>query len=825
MKFTLAWLKDHLETDAALDEICRTLDVVGLEVESVENPADTLGNFVVAKVLEAKPHPDADRLRVCMVDYGGKAPIQVVCGAPNARTGLVGVFAPEGTYVPGTDLLLKATKIRGVESSGMLCSERELELSDEHDGIIDLDAALAERVGERYVDIAGLNDPVIEIAITPNRPDALGVRGVARDLAAAGLGTLKPEPEGFTAKGAYPCPVPIELRFQGDAADACTHFVGRYVKGVKNGPSPDWLQRRLKAIGLRPINALVDVTNYISYDRARPLHVYDADKLQGTIHARLAVAGDQFEALDDRTYEIGADGTITVDGRVAAERGGETVCVIADDSGAIGFGGIMGGASTGCTEETTNVFIESAYFDPVRTANSGRATGILSDARYRFERGIDRESCMTGADLGAQMVVDLCGGSVSERGEAGRTPDGDKDIAFDIGLVEGLTGLKVKDTEIKRILGDLGFKVAGKPPKLKVTPPPWRPDIGGAADFVEEVIRIVGIDTVPATPLPRVSGVARAVMTEAQKRVRVARRLLAERGLVEAVTWSFITGEEAEHFGGGAPELKLANPISADLSDMRPSLLPGLLAAGQRNRDRAVTDLALFEVGQIYHGEKPEDQSMAATGLRMGAAGLAGAGRHWAGSAPAVDLFDAKADLMALLAAMGLDPAKLQIMRDVPGWFHPGRAGAVKLGPKVTLGVFGEIHPATLTALDVDGPVVAFEANLNALPTPKRKTIARGALATSDLQPVKRDFAFLLDDDTAAGAVVRAALGAEKKLVSDVTVFDIFRGKGVPEGKKSLAIEVTLQPQAETLTDKEIEAVADKIIAQVKKATGGEIRG
>lgn len=824
MKFTLAWLKDHLETEASLDDICRTLDIVGLEVEGVENPAEKLGAFVIARVLEAKQHPDADRLRVCMVDYGEKEPIQVVCGAPNARTGLVGVFAPEGTYVPGTDMLLKPAKIRGVQSSGMLCSERELELSEDHDGIIDLDADLATRVGERFVDVRGGFDPTIEIAITPNRPDALGVRGVARDLAAAGLGTMKPEPLGYTAKGAFPSPVEIGLDFPDGAEDACPIFVGRTIKDVKNGPSPAWLQARLKAIGLRPINALVDITNYVSYDRARPLHVYDADKLEGQIHARLAKPGDAFTALDGKAYAVGTNGEISVDDKVVGQSGAD-ICVIADASGALGFGGIMGGESTGCTEETVNVFVESAYFDPVRTANSGRATGIQSDARYRFERGIDPESCPLGVDLAAEMIVEMCGGNVSERGEAGSPPEADRLHTFDPALVAQLTGLTVKEADIKRILTALGFGVSGKTPKLKVTVPSWRPDVHGPADLVEEVIRIVGIDTVPSTPLPRLSGVARPVMTQLQKRVRRARRLLAERGLVEAVTWSFITADQATHFGGGSDPLKLANPISADLSDMRPSLLPGLLLGGQRNRDRSIADLALFEVGQVYHGEKPEDQSTAVTAVRFGAAGLTGSGRDWRGNASPVDVFDAKADLMALLAALGLDPTRLQITRDVPAWFHPGRAGAVKLGPKVTLGIFGEIHPATLQALDVDGPAVAFECLLDSIPLAKRKTISRGALTISDLQPVRRDFAFLVDQDTAAGDVIRAAQGAEKKLVSDVTVFDVFHGKGVPNGKKSLAIEVTLQPQSETLTDKDIEAVVEKIVAGVKKSTGGEIRG
>ena len=808
MKFTLSWLRDHLETTATLEDICSKLDVIGLEVESVTNPGDALAPFVIARVIEAKPHPDADKLRVCSVDFGGSSPIQVVCGAPNARTGMVGVFAPEGTYVPGTDLLLKKAKIRGVESSGMLCSERELQLSDEHDGIIDLDAELVSRVGEKYVDVAGLNDPVIEVAITPNRPDALGVRGIARDLAAAGLGKLKKDPLGGTTKGKFPCPVEILLEFDSESADACPLFAGRLIRGVTNGSSPDWMQQRLTAIGLRPINALVDVTNYVSYDRARPLHVYDAAKLNGPIRARLGRKGDEFEALDGRTYRAGTD-----------------QCVIADEARALGFGGIMGGTSSGSTETTTEVFIESAYFDPVRTANTGRATGIHSDARFRFERGIDPTSAVEGLEVATRLILDMCGGEPSDIRVAGSVPDDAAVIDFNPAMVENKTGLTIKDADIKRTLKDLGFAVSGKDQALEVCAPPWRPDVHGAADLVEEVIRIAGIDNVPSTPMSREFGTARSVLTDKQKRVRAARRVLGSRGLVETLNWSFITDDEALHFGGGSDELKLANPISAHLSSMRPSLLPGLLNAVQRNLDRSISDPALFEVGQIYDGDGEEQQFTAAAGVRSGTAELMGGGRHWNGGAGAVDLFTAKADLMALLSALGLDADKLQITRDVPAWFHPGRSGAVKLGPKVTLGVFGELHPATLRFLDVAAPMVAFEMRIENLPQQKKKIRSKGALVLSDFQPVRRDFAFVVESDILAGDLVRAARGADKALISDVSVFDVFEGASLGDGKKSIAIEVTLQPETTTLTDDAIDAVSKKIVAQVHKATGGEIRG
>lgn len=812
MKFTLSWLKDHLETDASLEEIERTLSAIGLEVEGIENPAAKLGAFTIARVVEAKQHPNADRLRVLQVEIEkGKAPMEVVCGAPNARAGMLGVFAPLGTYIPGSGITLEKKPVRGIVSNGMMCSAAELELANDSEGIIEVDVGLADKVGTRYIDALGLDDPVIDVSLTPNRPDCTGVRGIARDLAAAGLGKLKPLRRLGTVEGADPCPIDIALEFSEDTADACPVFAGRFVKGVKNGPSPAWMQQRLKAVGLRPINTLVDVTNYISYDLGRPLHVYDADKLKGAIRARLGKSGESFLGLDGKTYETD-----------------ETMCVIADDSGPLGLGGIMGGEETGSTEETTNVLIESAWFDPVRTTMTGRKTGLLTDARYRFERGVDPQSVLPGLDLATDLIIGNCGGIPSKAKVAGEAPDPRHKIAFDPDRVTALSGLDVPGSEIKRILDALGFMISakGKGGILEITVPSWRPDVHGPADLVEEVVRIVGIDKVPSTPLPRPAGVARPVLTELQRRVRRARRTLAARGLVEAVTFSFIPKREAELFGGGDDALDLSNPISVEMSSMRPSLLPGLLSATQRNANRGIADVALFELGQAYRGTRAEDQYVSASGIRTATAHAAGAGRHWSGHAARVDLFDAKADALSVLEALGIDAGKVQVTRDAPACYHPGRSGTLRMGPKMVLAQFGELHPRTLAALHMEGPAVAFEVFLDNLPPEKRKSRARTPIEESDLMALTRDFAFILDRGVAASDVVRAAQGADKSLIRNVAVFDIFEGgKLAEEGKKSLAIEVTLQPTTQTLTEKEIEAVSDKIIAAVSKATGGEIRG
>ncbi|HEY7549493.1 MAG TPA: phenylalanine--tRNA ligase subunit beta [Hyphomicrobiaceae bacterium] len=806
MKFTLSWLKDHLDTDVPVESLADRLSAMGLDVESVDDPGKKLAPFTIARVLEARPHPNADRLRVCKVDTG-KGVVEVVCGAPNARSGMIGVFAPIGTYIPGTGITLEAKPVRGVVSAGMLVSEKELELSDDHEGIIELDAAFAGKLGRRYADAVGLSDPVLDVKLTPNRPDCTGVRGIARDLAAAGLGKLKPEKKPTGVEGDFDCPIDIGLEFPKHAADACPCFAGRYIRGVKNGTAPAWMQQRLKAVGLRPINALVDVTNYLSLDRGRPLHVYDADKLQGAIRARLGRNGESFLALDGRTYEVD-----------------ETMCVIADGRAVLGFGGIMGGEETGTAAGTRNVLIECAYFDPLRTAATGRKTGIVSDARYRFERGVDPAFILPGLDLGTAMMLEVAGGEPSRRRVAGAPPEAKTVVSFSFARVEKLAGIKLPEKEMRASLEALGFAVEGKGAGVKVKAPSWRPDIHGPADLVEEIVRIAGLDKVPSAPMPRMSGVAKPVLTETQKRVRHARRVLAGRGLVEAIIWSFIPRLQAEAFGGGQPGLELENPISSEMTTMRPSLLPGLLAAVQKNRNRGAADVALFEVGQAYRGDAPSDQFVAASGVRAGASALAGAGRHWTGVAPEAGLFEAKADVAALLAALGFDAGKAQVVREAPAWFHPGRSAAFKLGPKVTLAHFGEVHPATLALMDVAGPVAAFEVFVEAIPAQKRKSLARPPLEAADLLPVRRDFAFLLDAKVPAGDVVRAAMSADKKLIANVSVFDVFEGKALGPGKKSLALEVTLQPREKTLTDAEIDAVARRIVAEVEKATGGQIR-
>ncbi len=797
MKFTLSWLKEHLDTSASLHEIADALTMLGLEVEEIHDPADALAPFTVAHVISAEKHPNADKLRLCRVETKD-GEVQVVCGAPNARTGMKAAFAPTGTYIPGSGITLKPTEIRGVESNGMLCSERELELSEEHDGIIDLDTDAP--VGTPIAQVMGLDDPVIEIAITPNRPDCTGVRGIARDLAAAGIGTLKPETID-AVPGKFESGTKVDLKFSGEPA--CQLFLGRMIRGVKNGPSPDWLQQRLRAIGLRPINALVDITNFMSYDRARPLHVFDADKLTGTVHARMGRKGETFLALDGKEYEADGD-----------------MCVIADDSGVLGLGGVMGGEATGCTDETTNVFVECALFDPITIATAGRKTGINSDARFRFERGVDPAFAHDGMEMATKLILDLVGGEPSVIEAAGALPDWRRVISFDPARVKRLTGLEIGTDRVTSILTSLGFEVEGSGSDLRVTPPSWRPDVHGAADLVEEVVRVHGINEVTPTPLPRKAAVAEPILTPMQTRVRNARRALAARGLSEAVTWAFCSKQQAELFGGGDRRLELANPISSELSDMRPSALATLVAAAQRNVDRGIRDVALFEVGPQFADDTEAGQTTAAAGVRAGHVT-----RDWRG-ASAPDVFTAKEDALAALAAAGGPAENVQVQQGAAPWYHPGRSGTLTLGPKNVLAFFGELHPRVVEAMGLSGRVAAFEVTLDAIPPSRRKaTRAKPALDASDFMPVRRDFAFVVDADVAADKLLRAAKGADKALISGASIFDVFEGASLGEGKKSLAIEVTLQPRDATMTDKEIDAVSDKIIAAVKKATGAELRG
>jgi phenylalanyl-tRNA synthetase beta chain len=810
MKFTLSWLKDHIETDVPLDQIVATLTKIGLEVEHVDDKALALKDFVIARVVEAKPHPNAGRLRVCLVDAGGAALVQVVCGASNARAGMKSVFAAPGAYIPGKKITLGKGVIRGVESYGMLCSGAELELSDDHDGILELPDAAP--IGAAYAQWASLDDPLIEIDLLPNRPDAAGINGIARDLAAAGLGKLKSEAVA-PVEGGFSCPVAVRLDFAPQDAHLAPAFALRLVKGVRNGQSPDWMQRRLRAIGLRPINALVDITNYLTFDRARPLHVFDATKVKGNVTVRRATPVEELTALDGRTYRLDVDNV-----------------VIADDAGVESLAGIMGGQASGCDAATTDVLIESALWDPANIARSGRRLGIDSDARYRFERGVDPAFCLPGLELATRLVVDLCGGVVSQIVLAGRIPRPGQRIVFPWSEVKRLTGLELDSSEMAAILESLGFELAdfaGTAGEVVVTAPSFRPDIEGTADLVEEIVRIAGLDRVASAPFPRASKhVAGPVLTPLQKRVRSAKRALAANGLVEAVTWSFVSRQRALMFGGGASSLSLANPIAPELSDMRPSLLPGLIAAAQRNADRGHGDVALFEVGQIFLGDDAEGQKIAAGAIRRGMAKEEGTGRHWSMPSTGIDLFDAKADAFALLSALGVPPRGLQLISGGPAWFHPGRSATLQLGPKNVIGAFGEIHPRTLEALGAEGPVAGFELLLNDIPAPKsRSTTTKPKLELPEFMPVQRDFAFLADRTVKAADIVKAAASAERALVADAGVFDVYEGTGIPEGKKSVAISVTLQPREKTLTEAEIDAAAGKIVAEVAKKTGASLRG
>ncbi len=799
MKFTLRWLKDHLDTEASLDALGEKLTVIGLEIESIEDRAKALEPFTVGYVIEAKPHPNADRLRVCRVETG-KGEVQVVCGAPNARTGMKGVFAPAGTRIPGTGVELKETSIRGVDSRGMLCSEREMGLSQEHDGIIELpDDAV---VGASFAAIMGLDDPVIDVAITPNRGDCLGVHGIARDLAAAGMGRLKPL-KADAVKGTFRSQVQWKRDLPGEKGDACPFVAGRLFRNVKNGPSPQWLQDRLRAIGLRPISALVDITNLVTFDLGRPLHVFDADKLSGDPTMRMARAGETILALNGKSYELDA----------------ETV-VIADDARVLAIGGIMGGEETGCTEATTSVFLESALFDPIRIAATGRRLSIESDARYRFERGVDPASALWGVEVGARLIRELCGGEVSEVTVAGTEPKTERAISLRADRVKTLVGADVPVQEQTRILDALGFAPRAVEGVIRATVPSWRRDVDGEADLVEEIARIWGYDRIPMVPL-RIEGALPSIaLTPASSKARLARRALAARGMVEAVTWSFMPAAQAKLFGGGKDALKLANPISADLDEMRPSILPNLIAAAARNADRGMGDVMLFEVGPQYAGDQPRDQALVAACVLAGRTGP----RHWAQAPRAVDAFDAKAAALAVLRACRAPLDKLQVTADAPGWYHPGKSGTLRLGP-VVLAHFGELHPNVLKPSDLRGAVAAFEVYLNAVPEPRaKKGKARPLLKASPFQPVERDFAFVLPADVAADKLIAAVRQSDKALIADVQIFDVYTGDKVGAGKKSVAVAVTLQPIERTLTDAEIEAVGKKIVQNVEKQTGGVLR-
>lgn len=795
MKFTLSWLKDYLDTDASLDVILEKLTDIGLEVEGVEDRAAQYAPFKVVEVMEAVPHQNADRLRVCQVKTE-TGMIQVVCGAPNARAGMKAILAPEGSYVPGLDMTMKKTKIRDVESNGMMASEREMNLGDNQNGIIDLPVDTP--IGTPLADIYGLNDPVIEINVTPNRPDCAGIRGIARDLAAVGLGTLKPLSSAkIPAK--FDTPVAIKLE-----TPACPLFVGRLIKGVKNGPSPEWLQNRLKAIGLRPISALVDITNYFCIGLCRPLHVFDADQLKGNITVRFAKTGESFDALNDKSYTLA-----------------DTMIAVCDDSGVLGLGGIVGGTSTGCSDDTVNVLLECAYFDPLTIARAGRALGVHSDARYRFERGIDPAFTIEAIELATQMILDLCGGEVGSVVQAGTVPPCTKVIAYKTDAFKQLMGYDVPATEQKQILEALGFVVDSN---WNVTTPSWRPDVFGVPDLIEEVARMKGLAAIPAVSVLKDQIVAKSAETPRGQKMRKTRNALAAQGLQECVTWSFMAENLASKFGANdatAARLKLVNAISTELVQMRPSILPNLIEASQRNADRGFHNAALFEVGPIFKDVKPDAQPMVAAGIRFGAMG----DKHWSGAnaARAVDVYDAKADAQRAIEAAGGPSGNLQVSRDAPSYYHPGRSGALRLGANV-IGYFGEIHPALLDEMKVSVPVVGFEVFIENIPEPKKKGTSLPLVELSPFQPISRDFAFLADAGVEADSFVKAIKSVDRNLIGNVEIFDIYAGKGIEPGKKSVAISVVIQPKTATLTDAEIEGLSKKIIDIVAQKIGAQLR-
>jgi phenylalanyl-tRNA synthetase beta chain len=777
MKFPLSWLKDHLETEASAEEIADTLTNIGLEVEEVNNPAEALAPFRVARVLTAEKHPQADKLQVLTVDAGTGEELQVVCGAPNARPGMLGVFGPPGAYIPGSDLTLKVAAIRGVESRGMMCSSRELELGDDHSGIIELpdDAPL----GAAFAEYAGLDDPVFDVNVTPNRQDCMGVRGIARDLAAAGVGVLKPlaVPQ---IEGSFPCPVPVRI----EDAEGCPAFFGRAVRGLKNGPSPDWMQRRLKAAGQRPISALVDITNYVMLEHGRPAHAYDIAKLAGGLSARAARDGEKVLALNEKEYTLQPFMT-----------------VIADDKQVHDIGGIMGGEDSGVAETTTDVMLEIAYFTPERIARTGQALGLSSDARSRFERGVDPAFLDEGLAILTGLILDICGGQPSAAERVGHAPAERRLIGFDFDRTRALGGIEVDEARQREILKRLGFEVDG----AEVTVPTWRRDVEGPADLVEEIARITGYDMVPSTPLDRVPGVARPTATRAQLMERRVRRMAAARGLDEAVTWSFISEAEANAFGGS--DWKLANPISEEMKVMRPSLLPGLIAAARRNLDRGASSVRLFEVGRRYLGnaEHPTLSLLLAGDKRP---------RGWqSGKAQSFDAFDAKAEVLALLEAAGAPVANLQIFPDAGSTWHPGRSARLGLGLKTIVASFGEIHPGLQKSLDAPAGAAAAEIYLDAIPEPRSIGRGRAAFAPPPLQPVSRDFAFVISPDLPADNLLRAIRGADKAAITAVRLFDRFE----TSDSLSLAFEVTLQPVEKSFTDEQIAEISARIVAAAEK--------
>ena len=799
MKFTWNWLQDHLETSHSLDEILEILPMIGLEVEEVDNPKERLAAFTAAEIISATRHPNADKLQVCEVNTGSET-LQIVCGAPNARAGLKTILAVPGTYIPGLDMTIKRGDIRGETSYGMLCSASELGISEDHEGIMELPEDAV--VGTNAAEAAGIDDVMIEIAITPNRGDCLGVRGVARDLAAAGYGSLKPL-DFSDEQGTFDSV--ISWSVETNDAQSCPLVSGRMFRGITNGPSPSWMQQRLTAIGQRPIDMLVDITNYVMFDIGRPLHAYDADKIAGDrLVIRNAKAGETLTALNEKTYQLD-----------------DEMIIIADADGPDDIAGVMGGERTGVSETTTSMFLEIAIFNPVAVAMTGRKLNLNSDARYRFERGLDSDGPKGFAGYIARLVKEITGAEASHLVLAGEGIAATPPLAFAPQDVLGLTGVDVPAARQKEILEVLGFAVDDSDAATwQVTRPSWRPDVHGKADIIEEVIRIHGYEHLPMLSLPRDEMIAKPSVSKLQRRASYLRRALVARDYIEAVTFSFMKDSDAVLFGGGDEALRLANPISADLNMMRPTILPNLLQATGRNLRRGAQDLSFFEVGPVFHGVPADQQFHICCGVRQGRKRQA----DWRFENEAVSVFDAKADLLNALEAIGVSVDNLQITSDAPDYYHPGRSGSLVQG-RTVLGTFGEIHPTIAKRFDIKGAVVGFELFFQRVPAPKDKGPAKPLLSLNALQPLGRDFAFIVDEAVSADALMRAVKAGGKPFVSAVSVFDVYAGDKIEAGKKSLAISVTIQPQKATLVDAEIVEISDKIIASVAKNCGGTIRG
>ena len=794
MKFSYSWLTEHLKTNAHFEEIEKKLTSIGLEVEDIQDTGKAYQDFIVGQVLEEKKHPNADKLKLCKVDIG-KEKVDVVCGAPNVEKGMKVVYAPVGSTIPVNQMKIKAAKIRGVESYGMMCSEYELGISNEHDGIIRLEEK--ETIGRSFSEIYGLNDIVIEIGITPNRQDCLGVKGIARDLASAGMGELL-ERKISREKGSFKSPIKIEIQDN----KICSAFAGRYFRNVKNTESPEWLKNKLKSIGLRPISALVDITNFVMYDENRPLHVYDADKINGKIIVRAANDGESFQALDEKDYHL---------------KNG--MCVIADEKKVLGLGGIMGGESTGCSTETKNVLLESALFDEINTAKTGRNLSILSDARYRFERGIDPNSTLKGIDLATQLILEICGGECSEVELAGNIKENKNEVSTSSSYISRRLGFEVSDKELISILSSLGIETSQTGDVIKCLIPSWRQDIHGEADISEEVIRIKGYENIPTSNIRLKSKINKNILNYAQKKLMKARHFIASIEYDELVTFSFTDSKNCEVFGD-INKLKIVNPISEELDILRPNLLPNLLQAIKKNKNRNFDSFSIFEIGSQYRSTSPEDQLNVACGIKSGIK----TEKSWKNMQTEFDIYDVKQDLTSLIDYLMPGNKKISVSNDCPSWYHPGRSGSIKINNSVIAGYFGELHPSVANQFKIKNKTNIFELYLDELPNTEKKTTNKPVLNLSDFQIVTRDFAFVIDKKVKSEEVVTSAFKVDKELIRNVEIFDLFEDDSLGKDKKSIAIKVTLQSNEKTLAENDISEISSKIIESVEKSTSGTVR-